>query len=450
MKPEERTTKAEAALDGATPVVGGFRWLVIGGLFWVATVTYMDRFLLGVLKPTIVRDLHWNETDYANVVFCFQLAYAVGLVTVSRVIDWLGVRTGMALVVGICALAAASHSLVSTVMGFCMARFALGFGESGTWPGCIKTIGEWLPPKERALGNGLVNAGSSVGATVTPLIVPLLLSWVAWPLTFLFVAVLDVIWLCAWLLGYRSADRQPRLGARELAYIRSETAPPRGNVSWWQLFGHRQTWAFLLAKGLSDPVWWFFLFWVPGFLAKQYGVADASAEASAQAMALPIMVIYIMSSMGSIGGGWLSMRLIGRGWSINAARKTVMLGCALCVVPVFSVARNIGLWPSVFLIGLAGAAHLGFSANLFTVATDTVPSHVVGSVAGIGGMAAAVGAMFNAKLIGYVLDQTHSYAIPFAIASCSYLAALAILQLILPRLQPMQLEQATPAGPLLP
>jgi ACS family hexuronate transporter-like MFS transporter len=442
MMQEERRTDAELVSIHTNPFVGGFRWVVIAGLFCAATITYMDRFLLGVLKPTIVQSLHWTETDYANVVFCFQLAYAVGLISVSRVIDWLGVRTGMALVVGICAVAAASHSLVSSVIGFCAARFALGFGESGTWPGCIKTISEWLPPKERALGSGLINAGSSVGATITPLIVPLMLLWVAWPLTFLFVAALDVIWICAWLAGYRSPDRQPRLGRAELAYIRSEVSPPRGEVSWWQLFRHRQTWAFLLAKGLSDPVWWFFLFWVPGFLTKQYGVANSSAEASTQAIAFPIMVIYIMASIGSVGGGWLSMQLIGRGWSINASRKTVMLGCALCVVPVFSVAHHIGLWQSVILIGVAGAAHLGFSANLFTVATDTVPSHVVGSITGIGGMAAAVGAMFNAKLIGYVLDKTHSYVIPFAIASCSYLVALGILQLLLPRLQPMKLERA--------
>jgi len=442
MKPEERATDAESGSIETEPVVGGFRWIVIGALFGVATITYMDRFLLGVLKPTIVQGLHWTETDYANVVFCFQLAYAIGLLTVSRVIDWLGVRTGMALVVAICAVAAASHSLVGSVIGFCVVRLALGFGESGTWPGCIKTIGEWLPAQERALGNGLVNAGSSVGATITPLIVPLMLSWVAWPFTFLFLAALDVLWLCVLIVGYRSPDRQHLLGKSELAYIRSDISPPQGEVSWWQLFRHRQTWAFLLAKGLSDPVWWFFLFWVPGFLAKQYGDANLSAAASTKAMAIPIMVIYIMSSIGSVGGGWLSMQLIGQGWSINAARKTVMLGCALCVVPVFSVSHDIGLWRSVFLIGLAGAAHLGFSANLFTVATDTVPSHVVGSIAGIGGMAAAVGAMFNAKLIGYVLDKTHSYAIPFAIASGSYLVAWGILHLILPRLEPMQLETA--------
>jgi ACS family hexuronate transporter-like MFS transporter len=232
---------------------------------------------------------------------------------------------------------------VSSAIGFCLARFALGFCESGTWPGCVKTIGEWFPRKERALGNGVINAGSSVGATVTPLVVPLILKLVAWPFAFLFIASLDVIWLCAWLVGYRSPDHHPFLKKPELAYIRSDPNPPQGKVSWWQLFGHRQTWAFFLAKGLSDPVWWFFLFWIPGFLANQYGLTSGSAASSAAAMALAIMVIYIMASIGSIGGGWLSMQLIGRGWSINAARKSVMLGCALCVTPVFLVSYHIGL-----------------------------------------------------------------------------------------------------------
>jgi len=422
--------------------IGRFRFVILGVLFCATTINYMDRFLLGVLKPTIVQDLHWTETDFANVVFSFQLAYAIGLLGVSRVIDRLGVRTGMALVVGMCAIAAASHSLVSTVIGFCLARFALGIGEAGTWPGCAKTVSEWFPRKERAVGMGVVNAGSSVGATITPLVVPLILKLVAWPFAFLFTASLDLIWLCVWLVGYRNPDRHPWLKKPELAYIRSDLNPPQGKVSWPQLFRHRQTWAFLLAKGLSDPVWWFYLFWVPGFLAKQYNLTTASAASSAAAMALPLMVIYIMADIGSISGGWLSMRLINRGWSINAARKSVMLGCALCVTPVFLVTQQIGLWPSVFLIGLAAAAHLGFSANLFTVATDTVPKNAVSSVAGIGGMAAAVGGMFIAKLVGFVLDGTHSYVIPFAIASSAYLVALGILQLLLPALEPMKLEEA--------
>jgi ACS family hexuronate transporter-like MFS transporter len=438
---QETLTNPLGRVHAATGAGGRLRWAILGLLFCATTINYMDRFLLGILKPTIMHDLHWRETDYANVVFCFQLAYAIGLVTVSRVIDKMGVRIGLALVVGMCALAAASHSFVTTVLGFCLARFALGFGESGTWPGCVKTVCEWFPRKERAVGTGVMNAGSSVGATITPLIAPFILKLVSWPFAFLFTASLDVIWLCVWVLGYRSPERHPWLKKEELDYIRSDPNPPQGRVSWLRLFAHRQTWAFLIPKGLTDPVWWFYLFWVPGFLAKQYGVPTGTAAEAAAGMALPIMVIYIMGDIGSVCGGWLAMRLIGRGWSINAARKTVMLGCALSVTPVFLVSFRIGLWPSALLIGLAAAAHLAFSANLFTVATDTVPKHVVGSVAGIGGVAAAIGGMFVAKLVGFILETTHSYAIPFMIASGIYLAALGVLQFLLPHLEPMKITE---------
>lgn len=442
MIPMESNADHDARNSAAATPSGNFRWVVVGTLFCLTTINYMDRFLLGVLKPTIVQDLHWTETDYANVIFSFQLAYAIGLISVSRLIDRLGTRIGLALVVMLCALAAASHSLVSTALGFCLARFALGFAESGTWPGCIKAIGEWLPKNERALGNGLINAGSSVGATLTPLVVPVILQVVSWQLTFLAIAALDFLWLFLWLVGYRSPDRSLILKKSELAYIQRDSSAPQGNISWRQLFRYRQTWAFLIAKGLSDPVWWFFLFWVPGFLAKQYKLSGSSAAASAASMAMPVMAIYIMSSFGSIAGGWCSMRLIDRHWKISSARKSVMLACAVCILPVALVPRYIGLWPSVLLLGLAGAAHLGFSANLFTVATDTVPIQAVGSVTGIGGMAAAICAMFNAKVVGFILDTTHSYFIPFAMAPVFYFIALAVLQILLPNFEPMELKEA--------
>lgn len=422
-----------------SPTGGRLRWAILGLLFGAATVNYIDRFILGVLKPVIIGDLHWSESDYASVVVSFQLAYAIGLLTVSRFIDRMGARIGLACVIGLCAFASASHSLATTLFGFCAARFALGLAESGTWPGCAKAVSEWFPRKERAIGMGLVNAGSSVGATITPLIVPLILKVVAWPLVFLFTAALELLLLAAWLAGFRSPEHHPRLKPAELAYIRSDPEPPQGRVSWWRLFGHRQTWAFLIPKALSDPVWWFYLFWVPGFLAQKYNLAGATAAGTAAAMALPVMVIYIMADLGSIAGGWASMKLINRGWTINAARKTVMLVCALAVLPVSLVSGQIGLWPSVFLIGLAAAAHLAFSANLFTVATDTVPRHAVSSVAGIGGMASAVAGMFVAKAVGFILDSTHSYTLPFLITSGVYLVALAVLHLLLPRMQPMSL-----------
>jgi ACS family hexuronate transporter-like MFS transporter len=265
---------------------------------------------------------------------------------------------------------------------------------------------------------------------------------VTWQLSFLFTATLDVLWFVCWICFYRSPDRFSRTTKEELAYIRSDVSPPQARVSWTGLFRYRQTWAFLVAKGMSDPVFWFYLFWVPGFLAGQYGPAGKSAAETAKFMAMPVMVIYLMADLGSIGGGWLSTALIARGWSVNAARKTVMLGCFVSVIPVILVPFHIGLWPSVLVIGLAAAAHLGFSANVFTVATDTVPSRAVSSVAGIGGVAAAVGGMFVAKFVGFILDTTHSYTIPFALAPCAYLIALGTLHLLLPNLEPMVVEKS--------
>jgi ACS family hexuronate transporter-like MFS transporter len=419
---------------------GRFRWLIVGLLFGATTIGYIDRFLLGILKPTLMRELHFTELDYAEIVFYFQLAYAVGLVTVSRVIDAVGTRAGMALVVLLCALATASHSLATTVIGFCLARFALGFAEAGTWPGCIKAVSEWLPRGERSIGTGMINLGSSVGATVTPLVVPLLLALIPWRRTFLCTGTLDLLWFAVWLIIYRRPERQPRLSPAELEYIQSDATPPQPKVPWLGLFRYRQTWAFLIAKGLSDSVWWFFLYWVPGFLAGRYARGANSAVESARALAFPVMVIYLLAGAGSIGGGWLTAQLIARGRSANAALKSVMLGCALCVCPVVLVCGKIGLWPSVWLIGLAAAAHLGFSANLFTVATDTVPSHAVSSVAGIGGLAAAIGGMVVAKFVGFILITTHSYFVPFAMAAGAYLVAFAVLQILLPNLESMQVE----------
>jgi ACS family hexuronate transporter-like MFS transporter len=430
---KSRSTEETMAVPVA-PTRGRFRWLILGLLFSATTINYMDRQILAVLKGPLMGELHWTETDYSWIVIAFQLAYAFGWVSVGRLIDRLGVRIGLALVVGAWSLAAASHSLARTVVGFCLARIALGLGEGGAWPGCVKAVSEWFPRRERAIGTGIVNAGSAVGATLTPVFVPLVLAFTSWPYAFLITAFPGMIWLLIWLLVYRSPEAHPRVSAQELAYIRSDPEPPQGSVSWLSLLGHRQTWAFANPKTLSDPIWWFYLFWVPDFLGKKYALGLAG-------LALPVMLIYVMADVGSVGGGWLSMRLINRGMSVNAARKAVMLGCALSVVPVFLVSRSIGLWPSVLLIGVAAAAHQGFSANLFTVATDTVPRQAVSSVAGIGGMLATLASVGMARMVGFLLDTTGgSYAVPFGIASCSYLVALGVLHALLPRLEPMQLD----------
>jgi len=422
------------AQPAASAPVGRLRWGILSLLFLATTINYMDRQIIGVLKPLLVEKLHWTESDYATIVNAFQYAYAIGWLGAGRLIDRVGVRIGLALVVSAWSLAAASHSLARSVMGFCLARFALGLGEGGAWPGCVKAVSEWFPRRERALGTGAVNAGSSVGATLTPAFVAVLLGLVDWPYAFLLTAVLGLLWLVLWLPLYRSPEQHPRLSPAELAYIRSDVSAPQGTVSWAQLLLHRQTWAFALPKALSDPVWWFYLFWVPGFLAKTYSL-------SIQQFAAPLTTIYVMADLGSIGGGWLSLALIRRGLTVNAARKSVMLGCALCVLPVSLVAQPIGLWPSTLLIGLAAAAHQAFSANLFTVATDTVPKQAVSSLTGLGGMTATLASAYVARKVGFILDSTGSYTIPFAVFSVAYLLALAVLHALLPRLEPMRLKE---------
>ncbi len=430
------TDAADPSPSRGASVRGDFRWAILALLFCATTVNYMDRQIIAVLKAPLMRELHWRESDYARIVNAFQLAYALGWLILGRLVDRLGVRIGMALVVAIWSLAAAGHSLVRSVAAFCVARFCLGFGEGGAWPACVKAVGEWFPPRERAVGSGIVNAGSAVGATLTPALVPFVLRFVSWPFAFLVTSALDLAWLCAWLAVYESPDRHPRVSARELAHIRGGQPPPRVRVPWLSLLRHRQTWGFALPKALTDPVWWFYLFWVPGFLAGRYHLDLAD-------LAAPVTMIYAMADVGGVGGGWLSMALVARGASVNVARKSVMLACALIVVPVSLVSRDIGLWPSALLIGLAAAAHQGFSANLFTVATDTVPGAAVSSLAGLGGMMATVASLFAARFVGFLLDTTGSYAVPFAAASCSYLAAFALLQILLPHLEPMRSEEAS-------
>ncbi|MBP8258462.1 MAG: MFS transporter [Verrucomicrobia bacterium] len=420
---------------GASCSIGWFRWVICGLLFLATTVNYIDRQVVGVLKNTLIRDLHWNEIDYSNVVFAFQAAYAIGYALGGRVMDWIGVRLGYGLAVLFWSLAAMGHALARTVTGFSIARAALGLAEGGNFPAAIKTVSEWFPKQERALATGIFNAGSNVGALITPLMVPWLTYRYGWPAAFLVTGSLGFIWLALWFGLYLAPQRHPRVSPSELAHIQSDPPDPPVAISWLSLLGHRQTWAFLIGMFLSAPIWWFYLYWIPGFLEEKHGLKLLE-------LGPPLVVIYLMTDVGSIAGGWLSSTLIRRGWSVHGARKTAMLACALCVVPIFMASRVTSLWTAVFLIGLAASAHQGFSANLYTMVSDTVPRKAVSSVVGIGGFAGAIGGMFIAKLVGYILEWSHSYAIPFGIAASAYLVNLAILHAILPRFEPMKLSAA--------
>src|SRR5205085_2664744 len=345
------------------PAAGHCRWVVCGLLFFAATVNYVDRQVIGLLKPTLQAELHWNEIDYSNIVFAFQVAYAAGLLLVGRVMDWLGTRRGFSLSVFLWSLAAMAHALVRSVFGFGAARFALGWGESGSFPASIKAVAEWFPKKERALATGIFNSGTNIGAIVTPLIVPWMVVRWGWRSAFIWIGAIGFAWLALWLVIYRKPEEHSRVSKAELEYIRSDPQEAVRKVKWRRLLPVRQTWAFALGKFLTDPIWWFYLFWVPGFLQEKHGLALTG-------IGIPIMVIYVISDVGSVAGGWISSALIKRGHSVNAARKMAMLLCALGVIPVVFAYRVQDTWSAVWLIGLAAACHQGFSANLYTLTSD--------------------------------------------------------------------------------
>jgi ACS family hexuronate transporter-like MFS transporter len=446
-------------LPAAAPRAGRLRWVVCALLLFAAIINYMDRQIIGILKPTLVEEFGWSdERIYASIIFSFQLAYALGFLAAGRFMDALGVRRGFALAVVLWSLAAVAHGAADRVTaalpvlnldartgfalvtlggaaaGYALARFALGLGEAGSFPASIKAVAEWFPRQERALATGIFNSGTNVGALLTPLLVPWIAASWGWRWSFVATGVLGFAWVAWWLAAYRPPEAHPRLSAAELAWIRSDPAEPAREIPWRRLLPHRQTWAFAIGKFLTDPIWWLYLFWVPDFLHRTYQVRVTASE-----MGPPLLTIYLIADVGSIGGGWVSSHLIRRGLSANRARKLAMLLCAACVVPIVFAASGLGRWTAVLLISLAAAAHQGWSANLFTLASDMFPRQAVGSVVGIGGTAGAVGGMFIAMLVGAVLQATGSYLPVFAIAGSAYLVALGIIHLLAPTLRRAEL-----------
>jgi MFS transporter, ACS family, hexuronate transporter len=415
--------------------IGNYRWSICALLFFAATINYLDRQVIATLKDELQRAGVWDEIGYSWVVFSFQAAYAIGLLVAGRVMDWLGTRKGFSLSVVFWSLAAMGHALVSTVIGFSVARFALGLGEAGNFPASIKTVAEWFPRKERALATGIFNAGTNVGILVAAAIVPPITLAYGWRWTFVVAGLTGFVWLVFWLMLYRRPEEHKRLSPAELAYIRSDAAETTTRIPWKRLLPHRQTWAFAIGKFMTDPIWWIYLFWLPDFLKKTYSI-------DLKNVGLPLIVVYLIADIGSVGGGWLSSSLIKRGVSINRSRKTAMLICALAVVPVVFAAKASSVWIAVLLVGLAAAAHQGWSANLFTTASDMFPSRAVGSVVGIGGMAGAIGGMLVSKIVGYILQFTGSYVPIFIIAGSAYLVALLVIQLLVPRLEPARFESS--------
>jgi MFS transporter, ACS family, hexuronate transporter len=407
-----------------------YRWVICGLLLLGTTKNYVDRQLLGVLKVTLQSNFGWSEIDYSNLILVFQGSYAVGMLVVGRMIDRLGTRVGYALAMSFWSLASMAHAACGTLLGFAVARGALGFWEAGVFPASTKCVSEWFPAKERATANGIFNAGTNLGAMLTPLFVPWVVLHFGWRWTFLIAGSLGFAWLALWLRNYRRPQLHPDCTPQELSHIEADLPVASERIPWRRLICLRQTWAIMGAKFLVDPIWWFYLFWIPDFLHRRFGLELSQIGA-------PIVVIYIISDLGSVAGGWTSSRMIVAGWSANRSRKTAMLFCALLVLPVMSIHRIDAAWLAISIIALAAAAHCGFSANLYTLASDLFPSQAVGSVIGIGGFAAGLGGMLIAKIVGHVLQTTGSYMAPFFIAGLAYPSALLVIHILSPKLEPV-------------
>jgi ACS family hexuronate transporter-like MFS transporter len=413
--------------------IGSYRWTICALLFFATTINYIDRQILGLLAPVLQKEIGWNEIEYGYIVTAFQAAYAIGLALFGWFIDRYGTKIGYAVSITGWSIAAMAHALATTVFGFGLARFGLGLSESGNFPAAIKATAEWFPKKERALATGIFNSGANIGAVVAPAVVPWLTVTYGWQAAFIATGALGFLWLILWYLFYDTPEKRKGVTPQELRYIQSDPAEPlMEKVPWLRLLKHPQAWAFVFGKFLTDPIWWFYLYWLPKFLNKTYGLTLTE-------LGLPLIVIYTMTCVGSIGGGWLSGRFMKRGWPINRARKLVMLICALCVVPIVTASQISNLWLAVLLIGLAAAAHQGWSANLFTTASDMFPKRAVGSIVGLGGMAGSVGGLLFAPFIGYVLEWTGSYFLPFVISGSAYVIALAIFHGLAPKMKPAEL-----------
>lgn len=420
------TSKSGAAPESGR--VGYVRWVIVALLFAATAINYIDRQTIALLKPTLQKEFDWSELTYSNIVIWFQAAYALGYVFFGVFVDRVGARIGYATAFALWTGAHILHAAARTVFGFSAVRFLLGIGESGNFPAGLKAVTEWFPKKERALATGIFNAGSNIGAIVAPFIVPLITIAYGWRAAFIITGLGSLLWLVAWIAIYRRPRESKSLSAAELAYIERDAEDPVAKLPWKRVARRRETWAFSIGKFLTDPVWWMFLFWLPDFLVKRHGL-------DLKTFGPPLIVIYILSDLGSIAGGWLSSALIHRGWTINRARKTTMLICALAVTPIFFAQYVDGLWPAVGIIGLAAAAHQAWSANLYTLPSDVFPRKAVGSVIGIGGTAGAVGGIVFSAYIGQVLERIGNYGLIFYVAGSVYLIALAIIHWLTPRLE---------------
>jgi MFS transporter, ACS family, hexuronate transporter len=424
--------------------MGRYRWVVVTLLFFATTINYLDRQVIGLLKDSLAKDFNWSEKDYSRIVMAFSSAYAIALLIFGSLIDRIGTRLGYAVSIIIWSIAAMFHAFASSTLGFTFARTALGLGEGGNFPAAVKAVAEWFPKRDRALATGFFNSGTNVAAIAGPPVIAWIYSSFGWRQAFLWTGVLGFIWLVFWWWLYEIPSKQKRITSAEFDYIKSDTssenemsADTTQKIAWHQLFRFRQTWAIILGKFLTDPVWWFYLFWIPSYFNTTYHLNLTSS-------AIHVSTVYVVASFGSILGGYLSGWLIKRGFPIYKARKISMLFFACCVVPIYFVRYTSGIWPAVWLISLAAAAHQAWSANIYTIGSDIFPKQILSSVIGIGGMAGSVGGILFPFAIGIILDHFKTigllgtgYNVIFGICAMAYLLAWLVMHLLSPKMKPL-------------
>ena len=423
------------------PKVGNYRWVICALLFFATTINYLDRQVIGLLKPTLEQEFNWTEIDYGYIVMVFAGAYALGYVIFGSFIDRIGTKMGYSISIVVWSVAAMGHAAVRSTTGFIVARGALGLGEAGNFPAAVKAVAEWFPKKERALATGIFNSGTSIGAVLAPILVPWILGVYGWREAFLITGATGFIWLIFWLFLYEIPSRHKKLSTKEYAYIHSDneaaTDTNAAPLTWRQLLGIRQTWVFVMGKLLTDPIWWFFLFWLPSYFATTFNL-DLTKPS------MHLAIVYTATTVGSIAGGYLSSYLIRNGWEAVKARKATMLIVAFCVLPILTARFATDIWVAVGIISLAAAAHQAWSANLFTIVSDMFPKRAVSSVVGLGGMTGSIGSTLFPLVVGWLLQYYKTagnigagYNIVFIICGCAYFVAWGVIHLLTRRMKPI-------------
>ena len=415
------------------PATSNYRWVICGLLFFATVISYVDRGVLGLLEKFLETEIGWDSVQYSYMTAGFQAAYAIGLIAAGRLTDRLGTRMAFSYAMVIWSLAAMSRGLIHSALAFGIAMFVLGLGEAANFPACIKTVAEWFPKRERALATGIFNSGANIGNIATPALVPILTEAFTWKGTFVLTGITGFVWLVFWLWLYRKPEEHPGVSEEELALINSDPQESKAAIPWGRIIPRKETWAFAIGKFLTDPIWWFYLFWLPRYLQETFHLTLSQ-------ISTPVVVVYTISCAGSIGGGYISAGLLKRGYAANAARKIALLVCALAVVPVMYAPYAKNMWVVVALVGLAAAAHQGWSANLFTLTSDLFPKAAVASVVGMGGMLGSLGGVLFQPATGYIVKWTNSYVPMFVIAGFAYITALLVIQLLSPKLTPARLD----------